>query len=393
MLLALAIRLSWSALASHLDPFLVGNPYQGDGIGYASLGWNLKNGGGFSWDTINPTSYRMPGYPVILALVFAIAGLNPAAVRFLHSILGALTVLPVYYIATQLGGTRVGILAAGGVALFPLLIYITGWIYSETLLILLLWTGLAILVSGLLHQQGWVGFLAGGILGLATLVRPESALIPLAIAACGWLLRWKWPLVRIALLAQLGLIVVILPWAVRNITVQRQFVPLTTSGGSNFYAGNNPEAQGGSAWQFPLEGKSELESDRELARRAFQWIRENPEAAAVNVLRKIQKFFSPIALETMQSPFHYAWIFELFYLGFLALAGWGAWKTFRTIPGTALAILVMWYLVIAIIFYGGSRVALPVAPALITLAAYPMALLLWKRTPPKPLPGPPESPA
>jgi hypothetical protein len=53
----------------------------------------------------------------------------------------------------------------------------------------------------------------------------------------------------------------------------------------------------------------------------------------------------------------------------------------------------MWYLVIAIIFYGGSRVALPVAPALITLAAYPMALLLWKRTPPKPLPGPPESPA
>ena len=124
--LGLTLRLAWAYLAPLYDPYLIDDPLQGDGIGYASLGWNLKNGEGFTWDTVTPTSYRMPGYPAILALVFAVDGLNLVAVRFLQALIGALTVFPVFGVAFLLAGAHVGLLASAGVSLYPLLIYMTG---------------------------------------------------------------------------------------------------------------------------------------------------------------------------------------------------------------------------------------------------------------------------
>jgi 4-amino-4-deoxy-L-arabinose transferase-like glycosyltransferase len=384
---ALVLRLGWSSLAPALDPYLIGDPFQGDGIGYAALGWNLKNGDGFSWDAITPTSYRMPGYPALLALIFAAGGLNLAAVRVIQSIIGALTIFPVFWVALQLGGTRVGLLAATGVALYPLMVYLTGWIYSETLLIFLLWLGVCLLVKGLQQNLIWLGAFSGVMFGLTTLVRPEMALFPGFLAVWGILFHWGRPRIRMALIAQLGLIVVVLPWAIRNTVIHHQFVPLTTSGGSNFYAGNNPDAHGGSAWVFPLEGNSEVESDRVLAIRAIQWIRENPVSAFSNEFQKMQKFFSPVSFETTGAPIiPAARILDLIYLGFLSLAGWGAWKTLRGIPGAVMLLLVIWYASVALIFYGGSRVALPVAPAYIIFAAYTISRWIWRAPAPSAIP-------
>jgi Zn-dependent protease with chaperone function len=44
-----------------------------------------------------------------------------------------------------------------------------------------------------------------------------------------------------------------------------------------------------------------------------------------------------------------------------------------------LILLVFWYLFIALIFYGGSRVALPVAPAFVIFASYMVMSWLSRR--------------
>jgi 4-amino-4-deoxy-L-arabinose transferase-like glycosyltransferase len=376
--LALIIRAFWSLLAPSYDPYLRDGPLQGDAVGYVQLARNLINGNGFSWEGKEPTSYRMPGYPGFLAFIFVIVGENLAAVRMIQSILGALTILPVFFIAKSLGGNPVALLSALGVALYPLLIYQTGWVYSETLFIFLLWVGVYLLIIGLEKEKTLVGVLAGLVFGLATIVRPEIAFFPLLICLFVLIYRWGRTRLLIAVAAQVSLALVVLPWSVRNTIINQQFIPLTTSSGSNFYAGNNPDSHGGSAWVYPLEDMSEFESDRELNRRAIQWIRENPTDAFVTFLQKLQKFFSPVTFETRDAPIiGWAWVIDLLFLLFLILAGWGMWKTHRKIPAMVLISLIAWYVLIALIFYGGSRVALPVTPVVIIFAAY--SLTAWMK--------------
>lgn len=378
--LAVLLRVAWSLLAPNYDPYLRGNPLQGDAIGYVQLSKNLINGNGYSWDGETPTSYRMPGYPAFLAIIFVFVSENLTTVRMIQSILGVLTIFPVAFIALSLGGNAVGLLTALGLALYPLLIYLTGWVYSETLFIFLLWVGIYFLIKGLEKEKILIGALSGLILGLATLVRSEIIIFPLFVSLFFLVRRLGRKRLILTVVTQVCLVLVVLPWSIRNTIVHQQIIPLTTSSGSNLYAGNNPDSHGGSAWVFPLEGISEFESDRELNRQAMQWIRENPADAMVNYLQKMQKFFSPITFETRNTPItRWASIVDLIYLIFLALAGWGAWKTWRLIPGAILILLVLWYLLMALVFYGGSRVALPITPALITFAAYTGYQLLTGR--------------
>ena len=298
----------------------------------------------------------------------------------IQSTLGVLTIFPVAYIALSLGGNSVGLLSALGMALYPLLIYQTAWVYSETLFIFLLWVGIYLLIKGLEKEKILIGALSGLIFGLATLVRPEIIIFPLFVSLFVLVRRLGRKRLILTVVAQVCLVLVVLPWSIRNTVVHQQIIPLTTSSGSNLYAGNNPDSHGGSAWVYPLEGMSEFESDRELSRQAMQWIRENPASAIVNYFQKMQKFFSPITFETRSTPItRWAWVVDLIYLIFLALAGWGAWKTWRQIPGAVLILLVLWYLLTALIFYGGSRVALPVVPALITFVAYTGVHLLTSK--------------
>ncbi len=368
----LLIRATYVLIAPQIDPVLRRDPLYGDASGYHVLAINLLKGLGLTWDGETPTSYRMPGYPVFLAMIYLLAGPNLQAVRLVQAILGALTCVPVYIIARRLSGDVTATLAGLGVALHPLLIYMTGWLYSETLFLWLLWIGLWLLVrmldSGLLRRD----VLAGIVLGLATLVRPEIVVIPLFAVGIGVLLRWPRMVLGSLVVVQLALMSVVLPWAVRNMLVHQAFVFLTTNTGSNLYGGNNPLADGGSRLDVPfvLLGFSEIDSDHELTRRAWEWIRTNPRAFLSILPSKLIKFFSPGEMENRGNALgQWVLLLNLAYGSFLLLMVFGAVKSWKEKIGGMLIALVAWYMLMALIFYGGTRVALPVAPALVVLAA------------------------
>ena len=108
-----------------------------------------------------------------------------------------------------------------------------------------------------------------------------------------------------------------------------------------------------------------------LNQRALDWIRTNSKDSIKNIFQKLIRFASPIEFETRANPFgKWSWVINTIYLLFLILAGWGLIKSWKSVPGVMLIAVITLYLGTALIFYGGSRVALPAVPAFITFAAF-----------------------
>ncbi|MGH9715434.1 MAG: glycosyltransferase family 39 protein [Candidatus Acidiferrales bacterium] len=213
----------------------------GDSPFYIELAWNwlkrhvyglVVNG------HLVPVDMRVPGYPAFLAGIFAVAGRSERAVMIAQSVLDMLACLAIALIASRLAPPaarrRVAIAALWLAALCPFTANYTAAVLAETLATFL--TAIAILV--LLGTELGAGgnsrnsvrqtssfspwFLAGIIVGLATLVRPET---PLLLFAAGLVLVWQWrravhwtQLIRAAALMALGLLLPLAPWAARNLS-------------------------------------------------------------------------------------------------------------------------------------------------------------------------------
>ncbi|MBI5877782.1 MAG: glycosyltransferase family 39 protein [Chloroflexi bacterium] len=367
-LLAFVVRGAWALSADRFDPILAGNAYHGDAVDHHALAVHLVRGLGYTWDGATPTAYRMPGYPLFLAALYVTIGQALLGVRLVQAAIGAALCLPVYRIARDLAGPKRALVAALSTALYPTLVYMTGWLYSETLFITVLWLALA-LAGRAMAYPAWKAAAAGGaVLGVAVMIRPEVALWPALLFILALLIRWPARRLRVIMAVQIIALAVALPWAVRNTIQLGSWVLLTTSGGSNLYAGNNPRADGGSAWVYPVEGLSEVESDRALMRRSLDWIKAEPMAALALVPRKIAKFIAPLERETGGNTGTLATIINIPFAAFLVAALAGFVRLRDNLRAVMLASLFTWYLLMAVVFYGGSRIALPVAPALVIFA-------------------------
>jgi len=371
VLVALIIRLAWVFAAPHIDPVLVQNPFHGDASGYHLLALNLLEGKGLSWDGETRTSYRMPGYPVFLAGIYVLTNGNSQAVRIVQAILGALLCIPVYRIADRLGGDAGAILSGIGVAVHPLLVYMTGWLYSETLFLLLLWTGIWWVAQTMDMGKQKNALFAGAILGLATMIRPEIVVFPLFTLLLVRLFLQTVQAISLLLMVQIVLFSVVLPWTVRNALVHQTFVPLTTNTGSNLYGGNNDMANGGyeSDVGYVLSGLSEVASNRELTKRAFEWIKAHPWQFLRLLPQKMYKFLSPMEMGASESPLQkWARPVNIVYTGFLLLALWGAVTARKHWIGVLLIALFVYYALLTLIFFGSARFSLPTVPGLVILA-------------------------
>ena len=194
----------------------------------------------------HPTAFFPPGYPYFLGSVYFVFGREVASGRWANVVLGALTVLPAYYIATRFFSARVGLASALLVAATPALIFWTSSLLADTLFTLLVTTDMALLLRARVRERidMWFVLAAGLVLGLAALVRGQALfLIPCAIV---WLALFspKAQLLKGAALLCLSVVLVILPWTVRNALEMNQFVFISTNTGLNFRIGHAPYSDG-----------------------------------------------------------------------------------------------------------------------------------------------------
>lgn len=187
--------------------------------------------------------YQDPLYPYFLGLIYSIFGHNLFAVLILQSIIGAVSTLLVFLIGSRLVNKHVGLIAALLWAFHPTIIFYEGLIMKEGLAVFLILFMVYELTIANESQQYKHWCFAGIALGLSALVRGNILLIiPFMII---WLFfEEKENFLRFSLAFVIGLLIVIMPVAIRNKLVGGGFVLTTSQAGANFYWGNNENSTG-----------------------------------------------------------------------------------------------------------------------------------------------------
>jgi tetratricopeptide (TPR) repeat protein len=259
--------------------------------------------------------FRAPLYTWFLALVDAVAGSNPWGPRLTQAALGAAGAAFTALTAERLR-PRAGLAAGLVVALYGPLVFATGELLHEALLVPILsaWLFVTVRAAGDRDDPDapslpWFG--SGLLLGLAAIARPSAlALAPLLVAL---------PLVpvrrtRFVLPILAGLALPIAPVTLINYVTSGDVIPIASQGGINFYAGNNGAADGRhvvipeladlGGWEDfepRVEAIAEQAAGRPLgpagvsdwwADRGWSWIRDHPGAAAGLWLSKVGALLS-----------------------------------------------------------------------------------------------------
>lgn len=217
--------------------------YAGDSQFYQELARNwLDHGvyGRFFLGHLSPVDMRMPGYPAFLAGVYAFFGRADKTVMLVQVFVDLMTCVLVALIAARLAPARNKTLVATAAlwmaALCPFTANYTAVVLTEVLATFLTTLGIFVFVCILVHPSmdlparrfekkallrgaGWF-LLAGALVGIGTLVRPEMPLLLVAmvLALC---IRWRrftdWPKLALATSWMVaGLLLPLMPWAVRN---------------------------------------------------------------------------------------------------------------------------------------------------------------------------------
>ncbi len=236
------------------------------------------------------TTFRAPGYPVALSLVYALTPeeRHIAAARVAQAGLLA-TIAPLAAaVAVTAGARRKWAALAGlGAALYPILLFYPVALASENLFIPL--TGAAYLLTLRAGRRpGWgpVG-VAGAALGAAMLTR--GTLAPFALLAALWLryaAKRPW---RDAVLLGVVACGLCLPWSVRNSRLMGAPSFVETTVGYNLYVGYHPDGNGGFVQEVgvpPMLILDDAERDRVTREAAIGFIRADPAEAARRVVRR-----------------------------------------------------------------------------------------------------------
>jgi len=213
-----------------------------DGVEFEQIAANIVRHGEFSVREGQPTSFRAPGLPFVLAGVYALFGTgNFVAAHILFCLIGAATCVAAYLVAREVAGEVGGLVTAALVAAYPNILYYAIHFSSEPLFTVLLLLAVWQFIRGLRSERLVHYAMSGVLLGLSALTRPASfyflpffALVAVAVERA----RWRARIGRVVLMA-VGLLIPIAPWAIRNYGVHGRTVLLASNGGSTFWGANN----------------------------------------------------------------------------------------------------------------------------------------------------------
>ena len=365
-------------------------------------------GGDWLWTRVQP---HAPLYPFLLATLYAITHTDLMAVRALQLALDVLSLLLVYGALRFLLDRRVAIIAGLLWALYLPLIYFSGEVFCEGLLVFCLAAAFFLYGYGFgrdilltTSERPMVcAVLAGVMLGLAAITHPIVLPFGLATAAfVGWR-SWQSGGARrgvaLAALTLTGLLLPILPVTARNRAVSGEFVLIQGNEGLNFYIGNNPQATGTpyvrSGDDFDklvnrpatVGANTERGATRFFYAKAWTFIRDQPGAWLRLLLRKLALTWSGEEIPSgpdlpslqVQTSFMGLPLLRFGIIGPLAFAG--LWFCRRRRDVWIFPLCVVCCTLVLTVFVTSGRYRLCMVPAVLILAAIAVDgfLQTWER--------------
>jgi 4-amino-4-deoxy-L-arabinose transferase-like glycosyltransferase len=401
---ALALRVLFSVAVVG-----IGAEPRGDEIDYHTIASNIAEGRGFSLGEDRPTARRPPLYPLFLSAWYKLFTPKVELGRLVQLILGTFIVLSVFYLARAVFNEQVALFSASLAAVNPFMIFISGYLLTENLYVLLLLIFLITTrVSGIHTVSVKRTALAGLILGLCVLSRPPAILLWAFVVV--FIVDFSFDRFRIKLFRGLILLLAfgltVLPWAARNHAVFGKWIFFTTHGGVTFYQSNNqavlywPQYRGGVAPLYALPEHEKLKSLDEITRDREAWklgktfLAEHKNLVFQLVVRKFHRFWrfrsdfgmsgiksgwwwnkdSPIG--RMASRLDLGFIYAVIVIPFFVL-GMIVTRSFYKQLLFLYGVIAV-HMLVALVFYGSLRGRLPLEPIMAIFAAVGM-ISVFKR--------------
>jgi hypothetical protein len=241
------------------------------------------------------TSFRAPGYPTFLAVVYKLGGLENRFfhARLLQTFLGALLAPLTLALARRTfpEKERLARGASLAVAAYPMLVVYPFALATENTFMPLILGGTLMLLKAAETRRWTDTLLAGALFGIAALTRS------VIVAILPFVLLWLWFIVkerRGALIVLACVLAFTIPWSVRNTRLYGHFVFIENSLGYNLHQGYHPESDGTFKYGPSLELMPYMDDDvrdqlgRELA---IGFIKSDPWRVPYLVVRKAAYFF------------------------------------------------------------------------------------------------------
>ncbi len=296
----LVIILSASFLVKILLAFLVQAPIRSDSADYSYLALSILNGE-YSFAG-KPTAYIGCGYPLFLSLIFFIFGEGQFYVRIIQSLIEIGTGYFFYRVSRNYFNIKYSIVSVFIFSFFPSNLIFSQAVLSESLFGFFSMVILYLILRKDFPQRSFLIFLTGILFGYAVLIR--TAFLPAAILIPAYFLYYRKDffdekagsgVIKCSLLFIFGLLLILIPWSIRNKISVNTF-SLVTTAGVNFWIGNNPNATGtyfaGMNEILPADFSNEAESNKEFFKLGLQYAGQNPLKFLILGVKKTGYLFS-----------------------------------------------------------------------------------------------------
>jgi 4-amino-4-deoxy-L-arabinose transferase-like glycosyltransferase len=399
--IGLLLRLAFAFL------YWVDQPLTHDEREYLALARSIARGDGFTYPADEPAAGtaqqfgRAPGYPLFLAAlgVSRPSDTVPARVKVAQAIVGTIGIWLIAAIAARAAGPKAGTVAATIAAVYPPLVFIPAYAFSETL-----FSTVALFTAWVLDRavasptmaalkrppymgprDGWALAAASGALtAAAILIRPMMLFfVPLAIV---WLLVSRRGSARVSrtIIFAAAVVICIAPWTIRNARTYGRLILVASEGGVTFWTGNHPLARGeGDLAANPALKREELAFRRSHSgltpeeleplyyRDALKWIASAPGSWLKLEVRKLFYTVVPIGPSYQLHSRKYFAASAVSYVLLLVPAGLGAWRLAQRGRAPApLWLMAASAILASLVFFPQERFRIPVIdPALIVSAA------------------------
>ncbi len=393
--------------------------YLGDDIGgpdgptYDRAGWDLATRGVMSPDVAG-LPYWPPGYPLVVAGHYLVAGHHPYAVKLSQIVLIGLLTWLTFRLAERVGGPKTALFAGVGMSLSLV------WLALSHPLMYEPWQAALLVVAllALLHAERsatlWPIVGAGVALGGAAAMQDKFlTLVPLLAI---WLAlsseHHQRRRIAAPLLLLTGAALVVAPLVVRNKVVYGEPYVLANNHGINFVIGNGPDATGGyvgdasipPSCSDALAKSAGIDRDRSLTSCSIRYAVAHPVHTISLWPGKLARFWAPFVgprFEEVNWQHFFDWrrplpdsvrssgwfrtldvglsaIWALFGVGLLVL---GAAVLLRANRRTAILLLIPigWLMAVHVASFGDPRFRIPILPLVWICQSAGLIYLLERR--------------
>jgi 4-amino-4-deoxy-L-arabinose transferase-like glycosyltransferase len=399
--LAFGLRLAATAMFEGLHEGPSRKGFGADAVEFNAIAANLAVNHEYAIIAGHPTSFRAPGFPLLLSSVYMVAGVNNfLAARILFCLVGAALTVVIFFLTRTITNELTATVAAALTAVYPNVLYYNIHFSSEPLFTLLLTLSTWLLVCGWKRNSLRDYALSGLALGLAALTRPVAFYFsPFIVAGILWIGRRQFPrtLINATILA-LASVLPIVPWTIRNFRVHDRWLPFVSNGGSTFWGSNNeivlnklqfhgrwiPTGQMGEQKADVKQLTNEVDCDRLEWEHGKQFVREHFHDLPRLAWYKFVELWTPLC-KTPNKKFNL--IIGLSYGGVIPFIIWGLWLFVRAPerrPAETIILLLMPVIstvLSSLVFYGSARFRSTIEPILLIFAAISIIRVIAKLFP------------